>query len=356
MRELIPTIQSWLAQGKQMALATVVEVQGSSPRPQGAKMLVSSTSEMIGSVSGGCVESAVVDQALQCIKEGLPRLIEYGIDNSSPWSVGLACGGRIKVFIEPIFPDKLPHRFDFIFFSRLIELINSQKTFLIASVISGLKAGEKALCSQDAWILGNPEEGWGKEINTYTAKVMQSDSADTMFLRTHNSAASEIFLEKVSSPARLVVVGAVHIAASLITFARELEFRTIVIDPRSAFLTRDRFPTADDLIHAWPQETLPSINLRQSDCLVVLSHDEKIDVPALKSALASNVGYIGLLGSLKTRQSRFDALTAEGVATQALERIHAPVGLELGASTPSEIALAIMAEIIACKRKTRERH
>lgn len=351
MRELVASIQLWLSQGKQIALATVVETQGSSPRPSGAKMLVSSNSEMVGSVSGGCVENAVVEEALQCIHTGKPRLLEYGIDNSSPWSVGLACGGQIKVFIEPIFPTALPDGFNFIFFSKLIELINAEKPFLIATVISGNKAGEKGLFSSQTWVWGDPERIWIKEIDPLIKQLLTDENSNTRIAEIDNPAAKIVFLDKILPPPRLVIVGAVHIAASLVNIAHELGYQTIVIDPRSTYLTRERFPTANDLIHAWPQEALEKINLNHMDCFVTLSHDQKIDVPALLCALKSGVGYIGLLGSKKTQAERFDALRAEGISNHLLERIHSPVGLNIGAISPEEIALAIMAEIISIRRK-----
>ena len=355
MRELIPTIQSWLSHGKQMALATVIEVQGSSPRPQGAKMLVSSNSEMVGSVSGGCVEGNVVEEALQCLQNSQPRLLEYGIDNSSPWSVGLACGGQIKVFIEPVFPAALPNGFNFIFFSRLIELINTGQPFLIASIIDGEKTGEKGLYSSQGWVFGDAEEGWVNKISPHLEHLMKNETSNSELVEIDLSQAQKIFLEKVLPPARLVIVGAVHIAASLVNIARELGYQTIVIDPRSAFLTRERFPSASDLVHAWPQEALEKMNLKHTDCLVSLSHDQKIDVPALSYALKSEVGYIGLLGSIKTRKERFNALREEGITNHALERIHAPVGLDIGAVNPEEIAISIMAEIIASQRKEKKK-
>lgn len=351
MRELIPSIQLWLSQGKQIAMATVVETQGPSPRPQGAKLLVSSKSEMVGSVSGGCVESAIVEEALQCIRSGKPRLLEYGIDNKSPWSVGLACGGQIKVFVEPVFPAALPDGFNFIFFSKLIELINAEKPFLIATIISGNKAGEKGLYSPQAQIWGDPEKVWTKEINPLIERLMTDENSCTLIAEIDNPAAKSIFVEKILPPPRLVIIGAVHIAASLVNIANVLGYQTIVIDPRSAYLTHERFPTADHLMRAWPQEALEKMNLNHTDCLVSLSHDQKIDVPALLSALKSKVGYIGLLGSVKTREERFNALRAEGIPNHLLECIHSPVGLNIGAISPEEIAIAIMAEIVANRRK-----
>ncbi len=352
MRELIPTIQNWLASGKGIALATVIKVEGSSPRPVGAKLIVSSQGELLGSVSGGCVESSVIEEALQCLRSGKSNLLHFGIDSSSPWSVGLACGGKIEVYIEPLFNSTLQSGFNRSMFEKIIEVLQKNQPFILATIITGNLQGTKGLFSADKWVVDDSFNTWSNNfpIGDMT-KLIEDGKPRLVDNEIESSQPSKAFLEPVLPQARMVIIGAVHIAAALVIFAHELGYKTIVIDPRSAFLTRERFPQADELINTWPQEILPKLNLVYSDCISVLSHDEKIDVPALYESLKSPVRYIGVLGSMKTRNERFNALKGEGITDQELERIHAPIGLNIGALEPEEIALSIIAEIIAERRK-----
>jgi xanthine dehydrogenase accessory factor len=352
MRELIPTIQNWLASGKKIALATVIKVEGSSPRPVGAKLIVSSEGKLFGSVSGGCVEGSVIEEALQCLQSGKPKILHYGIDNSNPWSVGLACGGKIDVFIEPLFSSTLKDGFSNSFFEKIMELLKENQPFVLATFITGNLQGIKGLFSNETWGTDDSIHHW---LNYFPIRDMKelikSGKPHFVDIEFESSQPTKVFLEPVLPQARMVIIGAVHIAAALVNFAHELGYRTIVVDPRSAFLTHERFPQADELIHAWPQDCLPKLNLVHSDCVAVVSHDEKIDVPALMESLKSPVRYIGLLGSLKTRKERFVVLKTEGVTNQELERIHAPIGINIGALEPEEIALSIIAEIISGQRK-----
>jgi xanthine dehydrogenase accessory factor len=352
MRELIPTIQNWLASGKEIALATVIQVEGSAPRPVGAKLIVSSQGELLGSVSGGCVENTVVEEALQCLKSGKPNLLHFGIDNSNPWSVGLACGGKIDVYIEPLFNSSLKSGFTYSMLEKLIDLLQKNQPLVFATITSGDDLGIKGLFAEGKWVVDNTSGLWSRNIQiSEMAKLIESGKPILMDNAIESSQPSKVFLEPILPQSRMVIIGAVHIAAALVVFAHELGYKTLVIDPRSAFLTRERFPQADELIHAWPQDVLPNLKLVNSDCIAVLSHDEKIDVPALSESLKSPVGYIGVLGSKKTRNERFNALREEGITDQELERIHAPIGLNIGAVEPEEIALSIIVEIIAKRRK-----
>ena len=352
MRELIPTIQNWLASGKGIALATVIKVEGSSPRPVGAKLIVSSQGELLGSVSGGCVESSVIEEALQCLQSGKPNLLHYGIDNSSPWSVGLACGGKIEVYIEPLFNSTLQSSFNRSIFEKIIEFLQKNQPFILATIITGALQGTKGLFSADKWVVDDSFNTWSNNfpIGDMT-KLIEDGKPRLVDNEIESPQPSKAFLEPILPQARMVIIGAVHIAAALVTYAHELGYKTIVIDPRSAFLTRERFPQADKLIHTWPQDVLSKLNLVFSDCIAILSHDEKIDVPALSESLKSPVRYIGVLGSVKTLNERFNALKGEGITDQELKRIHAPIGLNIGALEPEEIALSIIAEIVSERRE-----
>jgi xanthine dehydrogenase accessory factor len=352
MRDLIPAIQTWLAAGKRIALATVIKVEGSSPRPVGAKLIVSSQGEFFGSVSGGCVESSVVETALQCLQSGNPSLLHFGIDNSSPWSVGLACGGNIDVYVEPLFNSNLPGGLTLSLFDKLINLLQSNQPLVLTTITSGKHQGGKGIFSEKGWVEEESAEIWSKNFPFgEMINFLKEGVSRIIDIDLEKSKPSKVFLEPILPQARMVIVGAVHIAASLVVFAHELGFKTIVVDPRSAFLTRDRFPLADELIHSWPQEIFPKLNLVFSDCIAILSHDEKIDIPALFESLKSPAGYIGILGSITTRNERFSALKEKGIKQLELDRLHAPIGLNIGAIAPEEIALSIITEIVAERRK-----
>jgi xanthine dehydrogenase accessory factor len=298
------------------------------------------------------VESSVIEEAMQCLRSGKSNLLHFGIDNSSPWSVGLACGGKIEIFIEPLFNSHLQDGFNRLMFGKIIEVLQKNQPFLLATIINGNLQGAKGLFSTDRWVIDDSFKTWSNNFPIREMTKMIEDGKPYLVdIEIGSSQSSKIFFEPVLPQARMVIIGAVHIAAALVTFARELGYKTIVIDPRLTFLTHERFPQADELIHAWPQEIFPKLNLIFSDCIAVLSHDEKIDVPALFESLKSPARYIGLLGSIKTRNDRFNSLKEKGITEKELERIHAPVGLNIGALEPEEIALSIIAEIITDRRK-----
>jgi xanthine dehydrogenase accessory factor len=351
MREIIPTIQSWLKSGRKMAMATVIRVERSSPRPMGSKMIVSNQGDMEGSISGGCVESSVVEEALVSIKDGKPRILHYGIDDSDPWSVGLACGGKIDVFVEPLFDNRLINGFTLDFFQKCIELVNKEECFDICFVISNNNQANRGILFQKEWVAGNSIGFWSNLFSESSIKKI-STITEPVNLKSEQEKEAEtlVFIEPVFPQPKMIVVGAVHIGVSLTFFAKKLGYKTIVIDPRKAFLSKERFPDADQLIQKWPQDVLPTIDINCRDCIAVLSHDEKIDLPAIAEALKSSAGYIGMLGSKKTKSERFTVLESSGINKSELQRVHGPIGLDIKAAEPAEIAISIMAEIIATKR------
>ena len=340
MRELLPIIDRWRSEDKTVALATVVRIYGSAPLPLGAKMAVSSAGEMAGSVSGGCVEGAVVQEALACLAAGQPKLLTYGIADELAQSVGLACGGTIEVFVTPLAPDASPyHAFE--------QAVRGGRLAALATTLNGAAPGAALYLRPDGagvGTLGDP-----RLDAAVTARASESFTTlqPTRLAVMIDADAAELFIDVQPPPPRLWIVGAVHIATALVTFAKALGFRTIVIDPRAAFATPARFGHADELIARWPQEVLTAANLDAAACVVVLTHDAKIDNPALVAALRSPARYIGALGARKTHARRLAALKALGVDDAQLARIHAPIGLDIGARRPEEIALAIMAEIVA---------
>jgi xanthine dehydrogenase accessory factor len=338
MIDLLEQIKLWHKQGRLVALATVIKTWGSSPRSAGAMMAISDQSEIFGSVSGGCVEGAVIDAALRVIEGGIPRRLEFGVADEEAWEVGLSCGGEIEVYIR---------EFTQFHLECWQEALDHGQRFCIALVIEG----EEGYSGKDWCVLES-----GEVIQLPSTPTLLSDVKDaaeaalkgegTRLQSLMNEQAQEVFLRFVDLPLQLVLVGGVHIAVPLVSLASTLGFDVIVIDPRKLFGTSARFPSVKELHQEWPQEAFKNINLTPSTAIVMLTHDPKIDDPALGIALNSSAFYIGALGSRKTHRKRLDRLTDQGISPEDLERIYAPVGLDLGASTPEEIALAILAEIV----------
>ncbi len=290
-REILERAVAWSRAGQRVALATVVETWGSSPRPPGSQLAVSERGEMAGSVSGGCVESAVVHEATEVLRSGTPRTLEYGVTAGRAWEVGLPCGGRIRVHVEPAAPEHLQR------------------------VVSALAARERVERMLDL--------GGGERVR--------------------------LVLEP---PVRLVIVGAVHLAQPLVRMARVAGYDVVVVDPRTAFATAERFPEAT-LDPRWPADAVRDLRLDARTALVALSHDRRFDDPALEAALRSEAFYVGALGSRRTQAARRDRLRALGIDEAALARIHAPIGLDIGARSSAEIAISIVAEIVAALRAPR---
>jgi xanthine dehydrogenase accessory factor len=308
---------AWHRAGIGAALATVVETWGSAPRQAGSQLAISGTGEMIGSVSGGCVEGAVVTEALEALGDRKPRLLTFGVSDDTAFAVGLACGGTIRVLVEPIGdgPQALPEP-------------------LLADLVAA-RAAPRAIAlvtRPDDWHrhLANP--GDAPEVDARLKSDRSSMEEDGRFIAVHNP------------PLRLIVVGAVHIAQPLLTIARECGFNCTLIDPRAAFGSSARFP--DEVIFDdWPDEALKTLAPDSRTAIVTLTHDPKLDDPAIRAALQSQAFYLGCLGSKKTHAKRLDRLTDAGFTPDEIARIHAPVGLDIGAKTPAEIAVSIMAQI-----------
>ncbi len=319
MRDILPDVERWRERGERVAIATVVTMYGSAPRRPGAKLAVSESGELTGSVSGGCVEPAVVEAAMEVIKDGKPQMLEFGISEEENFEkIGLSCGGTIHVFVE---------RLDYIGAKMLVHADKSTRGTLGIDALNTLVVAdaERAI--------------WNGEAGTHTYTVESATGA----------LAFDVFIEGFPPPPTLIIVGAGHIAIPLTTFAKTLNYRVVVVDARSAFATRERFPHADELIIAWPDEVLEKIGLNPSTSLAVLTHDPKFDEPTLKVALAHRVGYIGAVGSRKTKEERDERLKRQGITEEQIKRIHGPIGLNIGATSPEEMALAIMAEIVATR-------
>ncbi|HVD48384.1 MAG TPA: XdhC family protein [Gaiellaceae bacterium] len=307
MRELADSIERWRARGDRVALATVVATRRSAPRPVGSKLIVSERGELLGSVSGGCVESDVAVTAAEVIAEGTPRLLTYGIDDEQAWSVGLPCGGEIDVFVE---------RFEG-------ELPDSAEPAVALTVLTGERAGEHRLLP-------------GDEVEPGPSRVLELDG-------------ETVFAEVLGPPPRLIVVGGIDTAEELCRSAKALGWRTAVADPRPGLVTRERLPSPDELVVAWPAEALEQLAPGADTAVVVLTHEERLDVPALVSALASEAFYVGAIGSRRTQGKRRERLLEAGVGEEELERLAGPAGLDLGGHSPAETALSILAEVLAVR-------
>ncbi len=319
---------AWSRAGKGVALATVVETWGSAPRPTGSQLAISAGAEMVGSVSGGCVEGAVAAEALAALEDGAPRLLDYGVSDEEAFAVGLACGGRIRVLVEPVGVGQGP------------------TPDLLAQLAAARAARTPAVYAvrpqdwQRRLITGPGDPLWGAAQAALVAD--RSGFADEWFLGVHNP------------PLRLAVVGAVHIAQALVPMARLAGYDVAVVDPREAFASAARFPDTS-LSHDWPDAALTEFGLDSRTAVVTLTHDPKLDDPAIEAALRAEVFYLGCLGSSRTHAKRVERLRAAGFAAAEIARIHAPIGADIGAKAPAEIAVAILAQIIERLRRPETR-
>jgi xanthine dehydrogenase accessory factor len=340
MRDILADVDRWQKEDFAVALATVIQTWGSSPRRAGAKMALASDGRIIGSVSGGCVENAVYEAGVESLKTNRPQLLHFGVADETAWEVGLACGGSIDVFVKPL---------DKNFFKELHSVIENEEQAVAVTIVRGPDEilGRELLIHEDGQVTGTFGIDWDEII----FKLAHEALSDGVSRRVVLNEDVEIFLEAILPSPTLIIVGGVHIAVSLISLANTIGYRTIVIDPRKAWGNRERFPNVDQLIQAWPDEAFEQIKVTRSTAIAMLTHDPKFDDPALKIALNSPAFYIGALGSKTTNAKRCERLLNDGISAAQLSRLHAPIGLDIGAQTPEEIALSIMSEIVNAHRK-----
>ncbi len=322
-KEIYNKILQWLNNKKEVAIANVIETWGSSPRPVGSIMAINSDHDIIGSVSGGCIESFVFSKALEVIKNNNVETFEFGVTNSKAWEVGLTCGGKIKVFLE-----KISHK-DIDLIKKINEVYTKNKTMLIATRLNDGK--RDMFDNADADKL---KEKFKINFNTIKSGIIISDN-------------QEWFLKAFQNNAKIIIVGAVHIAEPLINFANHLTYEVFLIDPRSNF-NEKKFNNIK-IFKEWPDEALKKITVDKNTAIVTLTHDPKLDDPALEYSLKTNAFYIGCLGSKKTHDSRILRLKKKGINEDELKRLNGPVGISIGAKTPSEIAVSIISQIILFK-------
>ena len=322
--DILRKAQKWKEAGRDVALATVVETWGSAPRPVGSHLVIDSEGNFLGSVSGGCVEGDVITEALDMIAMGGQQMLEFGVADETAWRAGLSCGGRIRVYVQSIDADRA---------DRLAAFNAERTTRRPCILVTNIASGKQRLVR--------------------AADVDSEPMADILKerLRLGKSGivewgGEELFLRVETPPVRLVVIGAVHVSQMLAPIVSLAGFDMIIIDPRNAFATPERFPGVQ-LITEWPEVALASLHLDHYTAMVLLTHDPRIDDQGLTEALRADCFYIGALGSRKTHANRLERMRAKGFGDAALKRIHAPIGLDIGAVSPAEIAVSIAGEIIA---------
>ena len=331
MRDLVAAYDQLSAGPRQVGRAVVTSVWGSAPRAEGAAMLATGDGSVVGSVSGGCVEAAAAAEIAAAIERGIPRLVTFGVSHQEAWAVGLACGGTIRIFVEPeVRPE-------------ILEAARGPGGEVVATIIEGPGTGA-ALRVSAAGAVSGAADLPRNVIRDAALTALRREASGTTTLNLPGGATT-VFLEVFPRQPRLVIFGATHIAEALVPLARRLGYRSIVADGRIGFLTPERFPDADELIPAWPAEAVERIGLDDTCYVCILSHDPKFDEPALRLALRSPAAYIGALGSRKTQAERRERLAAEGFTPDEMARIHGPIGLDLGGRAPVETALAILAEM-----------
>ncbi len=323
MKELLADIDRWQSRGEKVAIATVVATRRSSPRPVGSKLAVSEGGELAGSVSGGCVESDVVLAAQEVLAGGAPRLLTYGITDDMAIEVGLPCGGEIDVFIELLQMPALDE-------SRLV----------VFTILAGDDAGAKLLVRED----GSTDGDGPADLAALAPAALRRGRSHVI---EHD--VLSVFADVFGPPPRLLVYGAIDTAEALCRAARLLGWTTIVADARARFATAERIPSADELLVVWPEEALAQVAPDLGTAIVVLTHDDKFDVPMLIGSLATDAFYVGALGSRRNQERRNALLREAGVAESDVDRIAGPCGLDIGAESPAETALSMLTEILAVR-------
>jgi xanthine dehydrogenase accessory factor len=328
--DVLPDLAQWSERGDRLALATVVDVHRSAPRPPGAKMAVNERGEMIGAVSGGCVEGAVVELAEQVLAGEPPRLVHFGIADSEAWDVGLPCGGEIDVWIQEYNS------------GRFAELAQRGGRAAEITLLEGAHPGAKLLIEAD-----------GARSGTLGAPELDDEAAEAaseLIWAERSERRGPLFIDVVSPAPRLIMFGAVPIAAALCTLARDAGWRPYVVDPRARFASPERFPEAEEVVVAWPEEAFAKLGgIDPATSIVVLTHDPKLDDAALLIALRSPARFVGGMGSRRAQETRRERLLEAGMTDEELARLAAPLGLDLGAVSAEETALSILAEVVAAR-------
>ncbi|HEY8196004.1 MAG TPA: XdhC/CoxI family protein [Gemmatimonadales bacterium] len=337
MRDLLTDYERFVATGRPFGRAVVTSVWGSAPRPEGSSMLATANGTIAGSVSGGCVETATALEIEAAIARGSPKLVTFGVTNERAWEVGLACGGTIKVFVEPTVRPEV------------LQAARGSRGEVVVSVIAGPGLGGSALVLEDGRVEGTSSTAVSMdEMRDAALAALRKEASTSQTVETVDGPVT-LFFEVFPRQPKLVIFGGNQTAVALVPLAKALGYHTVVADGREAFLDPERFPQADELILAWPKEAFERIGIDSACYVCVLSHDPKFDEPALEIALRSPAAYVGAIGSKKTQASRREQLRESGLSEGQVTRLHGPIGLDLGGRQPAEIALSILAEMTAAR-------
>jgi xanthine dehydrogenase accessory factor len=346
MRDILDGLIAWRAEGEPFALATVTKTWNSAPRPAGTTMAVSAAGEVLGSISGGCVEAETYELARQVIATGRAERARFGVTDEDAFAAGLTCGGIIEVFVEPVGERQFPT------FDKILDAINGRRPTVLATVTSGMAAGHH-LTLDEAGLTASTDGLESKESLLPRMSAMLSQSAvDTVHVGDAGEplTSASVFLQSFAPPPRMIVFGAIDFASAVADIGKFLGYHVTVCDARPVFATPARFPNVDRLVVDWPHRFLLAERVEENTVICVLTHDPKFDIPLLEVALETPARYIGVMGSRRAHASRLEALRAAGVPDWKLERLSSPIGLDLGARTPEETAVSIAAEIIAVTR------
>ena len=346
MRDLVPELTAWWDKGEPFALATVVSVRGSAPRQPGASMAVSAEGEVVGSVSGGCVEGAVYELAEEVLRTHEPVLQTYGISDDDAFAVGLTCGGILDILVRQVDTSR-PE------FVSVAASIAAEQPVALATVISG----DATVAAQVAVWPDKSEGSLGSEgldiavIDDARGMLAQGQTGVRHYGPNGERRQDEVavFVESFNPPPRMLVFGAIDFAAAVARIGKYLGYRVTVCDARPIFATEKRFPEADEVICEWPHRFLADTQVDERTVIAVLTHDPKFDVPLLEVALRTPAGYIGAMGSRRTHDDRIARLREIGFTDDELARLRSPIGLDLGARTPEETAVSIAAEIVGLR-------
>lgn len=340
MLDILETVNRWLKEERSVALATVAKTWGSAPRREGSKMGVTAETAMIGSVSGGCVEGAVVEEALAGLRDGQPRLLKFGVADDMAWEVGLTCGGSIEVFVEPL---------DRLWWDALANLALNDDFGATVTIMEGERIGEKVLLDSDAGVLYR-----SPNLDDALLDALQAAAATCQKSGVATAADTRVMVDLQAERPHLILIGGVHVAIPLQRMATLAGFRVSIVDPRAAFASEERFPDVAHILRSYPDKALPELGLDRSTYLAVLTHDPKIDDKALITALPADIAYVGVLSSGRTHRQRVARLKEAGLSDELIARIRTPIGIDIGASAPEEIAVCILAEIIAVRNGVRD--
>jgi xanthine dehydrogenase accessory factor len=337
MRNILTTVDAWLSSGKKVALATVTQTWGSAPRPAGAMMAFAESGDMIGSVSGGCIEGAVAQTAAEVLESGVPQYLSFSASYQAAWDVGLACGGEVAVVVQIL--DEQRYEIE-------KKALRDDRGYIRAILTQGDDEllGATVLADENGILYTSCTPAMTETLAEKMNKLPFTENSGDFDISLSSGTVGFSFSRERSRP-QLICVGGTHVAMFLTQLALPLGYSTIVIDPRGIFATENRFPHVDKLLHVWPQEAFSQIQVTSETAICVLTHDPKIDIPALVCALDTPAFYIGSLGRPTTQKQRYRSLVEKGCALKEIERIYGPIGLDLGGRLPEEIALAIFAEI-----------